>query len=81
VFCDQTGFLAFSPDGQLSDGFEDLATQGDGIGLVTSGSAAMARRHRRVPTDPKATVVLKCSMEGCNYTASQQRHLEAHKAR
>jgi hypothetical protein len=81
VFCDQTGFLAFSPDGQLSDGFEDLATQGDGIGLVTSGSAAMARRHRRVPTDPKATVVLECSMEGCNYTASQQRHLEAHMAR
>lgn len=30
---------------------------------------------------PKAKVVLRCSKEGCEYTASHKRYLDAHEAR
>lgn len=35
---------------------------------------------RRVQ-QPKAKVVLRCSKEGCEYTASHKRYLDAHEAR
>ena len=34
-----------------------------------------------MPARPKVPVVLKCSMEGCDYTASHQRYLDEHVSR